>query len=261
MNEPFRDFVPIQTISDVAPDAQMVAAESVVCTGCSRRAFFLASASVLLAQRAESQPVQPIYCSSNMPPPGHLTLYSSSGNRQIDHAMIVELKNILKYLPINPGFKFIDDPRPNAFAVADSIVGGTQGTVYIGLNLITGEFNKSPYGGVAVAGICAHECGHILQIQTGYMQKLAGPTHQLIELHADFLAGYYLGISQAHSKEHVQVFAQSLFSKGDYDFNNAAHHGTPAQRVRAMSQGYDTGAAKLGWNTAAPIGADFVRRL
>jgi predicted metalloprotease len=175
--------------------------------------------------------------------------------------MIAEIKNIVKFLPINPGFKFIEDPSPNAFALPISIVPDTQGTVYIGLNLINGEFNNSPFGGVAVAGICAHECGHIFQYKTGYERSLAGPTPQLVELHADFLAGYYLGRSRAHSKEHVQIFAQSLFSRGDYNFNSQQHHGTPDQRVRAMSEGYDTGASNTDASTAARIGADFVRRI
>jgi hypothetical protein len=231
-----------------------------MCTLCSRRVFFLAPATLLLAQRAISARTIPIYCALNTPPQGFKT-YSSSGSPNIDRAMIAEIKNIVKFLPINPGFKFIEDASPNAFAVPSSIVPNTQGTVYIGLHLITSEFNNSPFGGVAVAGICAHECGHILQIQTGYMQKLAGPTAQLVELHADFLAGYYLGRSRVHSKEHVQIFAQSLFSKGDYDFNNQGHHGTPTQRVRAMNQGYDTGVTNVDSSAAERIGADFVRQL
>jgi hypothetical protein len=196
-----------------------------------------------------------------MPPPGQLILHSSCGNPNIDRAMIAEIKNIIKFLPINPGFKFIDDPSPNAFAVPDSVVPGTQGTVYIGLNLINAEFNRGEFGGVAVAGICAHECGHILQFGTSYTQLLAGPTAQLIELHADFLAGYYLGRSQAHSKEHVQIFAQSLFSKGDYNFNNQGHHGTPDQRVWTMIHGYDLGSSNVDASTAEKAGADFVRQI
>jgi len=168
-----------------------------------------------------------------------LNLHSSSGNSQIDKALIAELKRIASVFPINPGFKYIEDPSPNAFAVRNNIVPGTQGTVYIGLNLIAGEFNGSEFGGVAVAGICAHECGHILQFQTNYDRILASATAQLIELHADFFAGFYLGRSKAHSKEHVGIFARSLVSRGDYDYNSQTHHGTPQQRVRAMSQGYD----------------------
>ena len=226
--------------------------------------ILLGSASLLVAQSARSQSALPIYCASNMPPPGQLNLHSSSGNSNVDHAMIAEIKNIIKFFPIKSGFKFIDDPSPNAFAVPTSVLPGTEGTVYIGLNLINGEFNRPEYagfGGVAVAGICAHECGHILQFGTGFMQSLAGSTAQLVELHADFLAGYYLGRSRAHSKEHVQIFAQSLFSKGDYNFNNQAHHGTPQQRVQAMDRGYDVGASNVDTSTAEKIGADFVRQI
>jgi hypothetical protein len=187
--------------------------------------------------------------------------YSSSGNPQIDRAMIAEIKKIIKVLPINPGFKFINDLRPNAFATPQGIVPNTQGTVYIGLSLINGEFNKSPYGGVAVAGICAHECAHIYQFQTGYSQFLAGPTAKVVELHADFLAGYYFGRDRSHSRQQVEVFAASLFSKGDYDFNDPNHHGTPQQRVQAMRRGYDIGESSMDVTPAAREGADFVRGL
>jgi hypothetical protein len=203
----------------------------------------------------------PIYCASGLPPPGQLNLRASSGNSQLDNAMIAEIKNIVRFMPINPGFKFIVDPSPNAFADPRSVVPGTQGTVYIGLNLINGEFDSNPFGGVAVAGICAHECGHVYQFGNGYMRSLAGPTAQSIELHADFLAGYYLGRSQAHSKDHVEVFARSLFNKGDYAFNNQQHHGTPQQRVDAMSKGYDTGSTNVNVSQAAESGANFVRQL
>jgi hypothetical protein len=232
-----------------------------MCSWCTRRTFVLGSASIALSTVVKAQPAMPVYCAANLPPPQNLKLHSSCGNPQIDRALIFELKQIATILPINPGYKYIEDPSPNAFAVPTSLIPGTQGTVYIGINLITSEFNNSPFGGVAVAGISAHESGHILQFQTGYAATLAGPTAQLMELHADFLAGYYLGRSQAHSKEHVGIFAQSLFSRGDYDYNGQTHHGTPDQRVRAMNKGYDIGASNLGVSAAASVGANFVRQI
>jgi hypothetical protein len=231
------------------------------CFSCSRRHVVFGLATVPFITRGFAQAGMPIYCASDLPPPAQLKLHSSSGNTNIDKALIAELKNILKYFPINPGFKFIEDPSPNAFAVATSVVPATQGTVYIGLNLINDEFNRNDFGGVAVAGICAHECAHILQMQTGYMQSLKGSTALLVELHADLLAGYYLGRSRAHTKEHVLIFAQSLFSKGDYNFNEPQHHGTPNQRVRAMAKGYDIGNSEVDHATAERVGADFVRGL
>jgi hypothetical protein len=232
-----------------------------MCKGCTRRVFLFSAATTLGSVRA--WPMQQIqhYCAWNAAALQNFRTYSSSGNDNIDAALIAELKKILNIIPINPGFQYIDDVSPNAFAVPENVVRGTQGTVYIGLRLINGEFNNDAYGGVAVAGICAHECGHIYQFQNGYMEALAGQTALLVELHADYIAGLYLGRDRSHSREHVEVFSHSLFSKGDYDFNKPQHHGTPDQRVRAMRQGYDLGTTDTDFATAVRQGAAFVRQL
>jgi hypothetical protein len=234
--------------------------EGLMCTGCTRREFVAGVALSFVTKGLHAQEL-PVFCSWSPAALQNFSTHSSSGNQQIDRAMIAELRKILNVLPINPGFKFIDDPSPNAFAVPDSLVSSTQGTVYIGLNLINGEFSNSDWGGVAVAGICAHECGHIYQFFNGYTQALNGQTAVLVELHADYIAGLYLGRDRSHSREHVQAFAQSLFSRGDYNFNNPQHHGTPQQRVQAMTAGYDAGDSAIDVPTLIRQGADHVRRL
>ncbi|WFU40795.1 hypothetical protein QA640_42720 [Bradyrhizobium sp. CB82] len=231
-----------------------------MCTSCTRRALVAGLGASFVVGRSYAQDA-PTICSLAPAALQNFTTHATSGNTQIDHAMIAELRKILNVLPISPGFKFIDDPSPNAYAVPDSVVPDTQGTVYIGLNLINREFSNSDWGGVAVAGICAHECGHIYQFFNGYTQLLSGATAQLVELHADYIAGFYLGRDHSHSREHVQTFAQSLFSKGDYNFNNPQHHGTPQQRVQAMTAGYDAGTSATDIPTAIRQGADHVRRL
>jgi hypothetical protein len=230
-----------------------------MCARCTRRLFVLGSVSLATAWPAKSQSASQIFCANGGPLPPAFSWHSSSGNIQIDRAMIAEIKKIVAVFPINPGFKFLDDQSPNAFAVPDAIVANTQGTVFLGKNLLNSKFGNATYGGVAVAGICAHECGHIFQMGNGYMQSLAGPTAQLIELHADFLAGYYLGRDGSHSADHVELFARSLFSHGDFDFNNPTHHGTPDQRVRAMREGYSKGAQRIDVPQAAQYGANFVK--
>jgi|1186.fasta_scaffold247300_2 hypothetical protein len=230
-----------------------------MCNKCTRRVFVAGVAAAFLTRSLYAAET-PVFCSWSPAELQNFSTHSSSGNSQIDRAMIAELRKILDVLPINPGFKFIDDASPNAFAVPDTLVPNTQGTVYIGLNLINEEF-ASDWGGVAVAGICAHECGHIYQFYNGYSQSLAGATALLVELHADYIAGFYLGRDGSHSREHVQAFARSLFSKGDFNFNSRQHHGTPQQRVQAMTVGYDTGASTADVAASIGQGADYVRRL
>jgi hypothetical protein len=179
-----------------------------------------------------------------------------SGNRNLDRALIAEVRKLDKAFGINPGYRFLrDGNRPNAYATPETQVSGTAGTILVGLTLMNNEL-ATEYGGAAVAGIAAHEGAHILQFNSPSLhRRLQGRTVRLIELHADFLAGYYFSRTGRTEKSLI-VFAQSLFSKGDYEFNDPQHHGTPDQRVAAMRSGYANGSYEL--NDAVERGANYV---
>ena len=98
-------------------------------------------------------------------------------------------------------------------------------------------------------------------MQNDYRPLLAGPTVVLFELHADCLAGVYMGRTRVHEKDRVRAFGEDLFAHGDYDFNSPYHHGAPEQRVAAMEMGYDLGASGLDVADAARIAAQRVRDL
>jgi predicted metalloprotease len=66
-------------------------------------------------------------------------------------------------------------------------------------------------------------------------------TARCLELHADFMAGFYFGVRAASKDLDVKPFAKSLFSKGDWAFNEPNHHGTPQEREDAMYAGFDLG--------------------
>ena len=124
-----------------------------------------------------------------------------------------------------------------------------------GLTLLQNEL-RTEYGGAAIAGIAAHEGAHVVQFRSRSLsERLKGPTVKLIELHADFLAGYYFSRTGRTEKSLV-TFGESLFSKGDYEFNDRQHHGTPQQRVAAMRGGYAAGRHDL--NEALERGVRYV---
>lgn len=79
------------------------------------------------------------------------------------------------------------------------------------------------------------------------------------ELHADYMAGYYLGRKGLVTSSGVEEFATSLFEKGDYNFTSPQHHGTPIQRVAAMRGGYDD--AQLSTIGAYAKGQRVVKRI
>ncbi|MDP3838452.1 MAG: hypothetical protein Q8Q54_05975 [Methylococcales bacterium] len=144
-----------------------------------------------------------------------------------------------------PGFGFYDDSDgKNAFATAETWIPNTKGTVAFGIELLSDELFSNEWGGLAVAGIMAHEFGHIFQYQSDFYSLLtqSQPTDRLLELHADYLAGYYLGLKRLRGGEiDIKGFLDSLYLKGDTHFNSPSHHGTPIERAKVMLEGYKLG--------------------
>jgi hypothetical protein len=182
---------------------------------------------------------------------------STSGNVRLDRALIVELRKLVSAFQINPGFQYIEDAdSPNAFALDRTLISGTNGTILFGINLIESELSSN-FGGAAVAGIAAHEGAHILQYFSDFGERLNSNTARERELHADFLAGYYFGLTD-RSERSLVAFGNSLFSRGDFNFNDQGHHGTPDERLESMKSGYKQ--FKIGNNLRQAVeeGIDYV---
>jgi hypothetical protein len=216
------------------------------------RRQFIKNISLLTATFCCSKPLYattndlPKYCSlqGGLSANG-IKLLSTSGNSDIDRSINLELIHLAQSFNVLPGFGFFDDSHgKNAFAMPDTVIANTQGTLVFGKYLLAEELASSTWGGLAVAGIMAHEFGHVYQFQSQLYQVLnkAQNTHKLSELHADYLAGYYLGLKRLRTGEiDIKAFLDSLYIKGDTDFNNPSHHGTPLERKDAMLAGYKIG--------------------
>ncbi|HKQ03981.1 MAG TPA: hypothetical protein VJ464_02535 [Blastocatellia bacterium] len=164
-------------------------------------------------------------------------IMKTTGDPRLDTLLNQEGNLIYSVFGVNPNmFLFDDGEAPNAFASPTSTLNGYTGTVYLGTGLLRTELWSMNKGGFAVAGVMAHEFAHILQI--AMQSRLPG---KLRELHADFMAGYYLARKSYIAPTNIRAFAQSLFEKGDYDFWSPSHHGTPQERVGAMLAGYRSG--------------------
>ncbi|MDO9106420.1 MAG: hypothetical protein Q7U57_15835 [Methylovulum sp.] len=141
----------------------------------------------------------------------------------------------------------------------------TNGTLVLGKYLLSAELTRSEWGALAVAGIMAHEFGHIYQFQTEFGQRLtqSQPTSKLLELHADYLGGYHIGLKRLRDGEiDAEVFMESLYLKGDNDFTNRDHHGTPEERATAMLAGYKTGLTNnRSIHQVAEMGVTFVHNI
>ena len=113
----------------------------------------------------------------------------------------------------------------------------------VGYTLLRDLLNKDR--GVSLMGIIAHEFGHIVQFfEQGVHDDLSKgeSTVRLIELHADFLAGFYAGRRKA-SRRHLDAdgLGDSFVAIGDYHAKHQKHHGTPQERLKALTEGFKLG--------------------
>ena len=197
---------------------------------------------------------------TNLPP----RIARSSGDAETDRFLGRALARLASTFQVSPGFAFFDDgDSPNAFASSETLVGNGPGTVLMGMRLF-GQLMARRDGGIAVIGVCAHEFAHIHQMSSGYRGRLASlhATVKPLELHADFLCGYYMARRKAeHPDLDLKALALEMYRRGDTQYTSRQHHGTPDERLGALSAGY--GFGKEGNREiaqAADAGLQFVKR-
>ena len=179
---------------------------------------------------------------------------------------------------MTPEFHFIDDAPPNSFALPSSDVLGTNGTVLLGLNLLNALVDTTdPDGsGGALAGICAHECAHIYQYNNGCYDRLSPFGLIAVELHADLIAGYYLGrrgITETAVNvntstrppvkfadvQTVNNFSMALFQRTGFNYTDPSFHGTGGDRISCVDRGYLLAEQGMSLAQASSKGEDFVK--
>jgi hypothetical protein len=172
-------------------------------------------------------------------------LVRTTGNPTMDQHFVQEVVSLNVAMSVYPALFILDDSgSPNAYAnpeVVDERF--PDGAVMLGYSLLNSEWAQSSGVNFSIPTIMAHEFGHIAQFKSG----LRLPT-KLLELQADYLAGWYMANRQRDSTWTPRALAdslRSLFSKGDYQFNSPNHHGTPQQRTSAFMQGFQNGNASF----------------
>ena len=179
---------------------------------------------------------------------GDSELVMTSGNPEFDKALGRQLVRLSRTFGVSPGFAFVDDaPHPNAAASRETRLPGTRGTVLFGMMLLKALMDGGQGADVAVLGICAHEFGHIHQFETGYDRELSGgsSTVKLIELYADFLAGYFVGqLKLDRPTITLKFFGRKLYGMGTYNSRHPDFHGTPAERLSAAEAGAALASSK-----------------
>jgi hypothetical protein len=165
-------------------------------------------------------------------------IFWRSGNFSIDAFPQQEGLNLVSTFALSPRLFFLnDDHGANAYAtpeVANAL--GLDGTVLFGRRMILEQFQRDP-SGASVIAVMAHEFGHLAQFRGGLRETGKRP-----ELHADFMAGWYMSLRGRHAWANLQPALQ-VFYNLDYEFNSPAHHGTPQERLAAAQAGFVSGAS------------------
>ena len=237
---------------------------------CSRRLFLTGLSSTLICANAGTTWAGTSPLCASLPNPGDIDKYvrrASSDSQKLDDAVINELHRLATIIPVNPEFQYIDETPPNAFALATSDVLGTKGTVLLGTNLLKALLNDDQGGG-AIAGICAHECGHIYQYYNGgFYDRISRVSMIAVELHADFIAGYYMGRrgntgdASAVTQQQLQSFSHALLARPDFGYADPSFHGFPGDRISAADRGYFYAKQGLSLMDACMKGEEFCKQL
>jgi hypothetical protein len=174
----------------------------------------------------------------------HDDVQNGSGNKIFDRALAHTLLKITEQFGVLPGFAFFNDTSSrNAFASPSRRLGRGDGSVVFGKILFDELMNRPQHPELGVASICAHEFGHIAQYKHGADKELVGgPDRKVkrLELHADFLAGYFAGNRKLEMPSFpAAVFAQTQFNFGDNSFGDPDHHGTREERGDAVVAGFE----------------------
>jgi hypothetical protein len=233
-----------------------------MCIVCSRRTLIVGSISTLLAQQigsAAAVDFSQVPCGYNQQDLDKVRALMRSmpggADDRFHRPLVAELRSILSLFGVTPGFQYIE--AMNAFALKDSLIPNFKGTVLIGVPLVR-KLLQPQIGGVAVAGVLAHECAHIHQYFNVNPTSLTWPNTALRELHADLLAGYYLAKQKGLRSENVSGFQRELINVGTENTNSPNDHGAGWQRAACMNKGFSMAGKTL--EEASREGVEWVRR-
>jgi hypothetical protein len=196
---------------------------------------------------------------------GGVDRHEGSGDARFDQALGIMLADLAGRFQARPGFGFYDDNgNRNALALKESQLPGSQGTVLFGREMLATVLRDNAHGDMFVMGICAHEFGHIVQFFSAYHTRLTGAhsTVKLVELHADFLSGYYIGLRNVeYSSRELVSLGHAWKTLGDSDYTNINHHGTAEERLQAIEAGFTFARERpdFGIKEACEVGARYLR--
>jgi hypothetical protein len=166
----------------------------------------------------------------------------STGNQFVDNAIRVDISELNRQFGVFVPVYFENTDVKNAYFTnqkfpeliqedTGSSDANYTGSVFIAAGLWNDEYIKNQ--GFALPAIMAHEFAHAMQYSRGF--PYGG---KWLELHADYMAGWFAGHRGRFAAQNDIGILQSFFNKGDYDFFSQRHHGTPQERANAFFEGF-----------------------
>lgn len=167
----------------------------------------------------------------------------AGGQMPVADARARAVARLSRIYGVFPPFDFYDDGEGGNALAYRPTARFPQGKVAFGLQLYNELMARDP-SGASVLIVLAHEFGHIALYLSGQedIVQAGRPSAKRGELHADFLAGYYMGLRK-REVAHVSLMeaGRLIWSIGDEDFSNPDHHGTPDERHLAAEAGFALG--------------------
>lgn len=170
-------------------------------------------------------------------------IIASTGNRDFDYALAQMLSRLTDVFGVLPGFCYYDDyDGENAKATNSTQMKRADGTVLYGKRYFIRCMSAVESPEAVVSATCAHEFGHIVQYKYNLVSRLKQGQRDVkrVELHADFLAGYFAGARKLEKPDYpAAVFATNRYARGD-NSTDVQHHGRPEERAAAVVRGFET---------------------
>ncbi len=165
---------------------------------------------------------------------GNMIWDQTSGNIDLDNILSSQKKDLESFFGLNINLYYGTelDQQGNAFFTPNCYSFNCNGEIVLGKYLMS-ELSTKSFSYARLVAVFAHEFAHGMQHKYGWSGN-----SKWRELHADYLAGYYLGRSNSLTESQVISIFNEFYSRGDYGFNDPSHHGTPDERSCAFLEGF-----------------------
>lgn len=165
---------------------------------------------------------------------GGMHIENTTGDKNLDAILLEQKKGLESVFPVKVDLYFgVERNRSgNAFFHPSCKSLYCNGRVVLGLFLMQ-ELSKKSDSYIRLVSVFAHEYGHAMQQKYGWSGN-----GKWRELHADYLAGYYMGLCRLSTESEILSIFTEFANRGDFSFNDPGHHGTPEERSCAFIEGF-----------------------